>query len=101
MLGVLNSAGAAIRLAPCGSSLTEWNPGQAIDAVTATRLWASVFSLPGTILTLVLPYGGEDFLQRFCTRTDSLFQLYLACFIQHAVPTVAISQIQSDGQSLL
>jgi hypothetical protein len=46
-------------------------------------------------------HGGEDFLQRFCTRTDSLFQLYLACFIDDAVPAVAISQIQSDGQSLL
>jgi hypothetical protein len=26
---------------------------------------------------------------------------YVACFIQHAVPTVAISQIQSDRQFLL
>jgi len=25
-------------LAPCGSALFEWNPGQAIDAVTGTRL---------------------------------------------------------------
>ena len=33
----------------------KWNPGQAINAVTGTRLWAFVFSLPGTILTLLLP----------------------------------------------
>src|ERR1035438_9928544 len=33
--------------------------------------------------------------------TDSLLQLYLACFIHHAVPAVAISQIQSNGQFLL
>jgi hypothetical protein len=43
----------------------------------------------------------EYFMQRFRTGTDSLFQLYLPCFIQHAVPTVTISQIQSDGQLLL
>ena len=40
----------------------------------------------------------EDFLQRFRRRTDSLFQLYLPRFVHHAVPAVAISQIQSDGQ---
>ena len=38
MLGVLGSAGAAICLAPCGSALAEWNLGQAINAVTGTRL---------------------------------------------------------------
>src|SRR4051812_49038984 len=55
MLGVLGSAGAAICLAP--SRLTEeWNAGQAINAVTGTRLWGFVFSLPGTILILVLPF---------------------------------------------
>src|ERR1700730_4975117 len=43
----------------------------------------------------------KDCLQRFRIRTDSLLQLYLACFIHHAVPAVAISQIQSDGQFLL
>jgi hypothetical protein len=48
MLGVLGSAGAAICLAP--SRFTEeWNAGQPINAVTGTRLWAFVFSLPGTI----------------------------------------------------
>ena|SRR5271156_1443488 len=31
----------------------------------------------------------------------SALELYLTRFIQHAVPTVAISQIQSDGQFLL
>ena len=56
MLGVLGSAGAAICLAPCGSALGESNLGQAINAVTGTRLWAFVFSLPGAILTLVLPF---------------------------------------------
>jgi len=43
MLGVLGSAGAAICLAPCGSALREWNLGQAINAVTGTRLWALPF----------------------------------------------------------
>jgi hypothetical protein len=32
---------------------------------------------------------------------DSLLPLYLPGFIHHAVPTVAISQIQSNGQFLL
>ncbi len=58
MLGVLNSAGAAICLA------------------------------------------AEDFLQRFRGGPNSLLQLDPACFIQHAVAAVAISQIQSDSQSL-
>jgi len=39
MLGVLVSAGAAICLSPCGSALSEWNLGQAINAVTGPRLW--------------------------------------------------------------
>jgi hypothetical protein len=56
MLGVLVTAGAAICLAPCGSALAEWNLGQAIDAVTGTRLWAFVFSLPGTVLIFVLSF---------------------------------------------
>src|ERR1700722_1343110 len=43
MLGVLVSAGAAICLAPCGSALSEWNLGQAINAVTGTRLLAFAF----------------------------------------------------------
>jgi hypothetical protein len=43
-LGVLVSAGAAICLAPCGSALGELNLGQAIDAVTGTRLWLLSFS---------------------------------------------------------
>src|SRR4051812_26458411 len=46
-------------------------------------------------------HAPEDFLQRFCTRTNSLFQLYLTCLIHDAVPAVAIAQIQSDGQLLL
>jgi hypothetical protein len=58
-LGVLVSAGAAICLAPCGSVLAEWNLGQAIDAVTGTRLWLFGFPLPGTVSTLfcVLSYA--------------------------------------------
>jgi len=50
MLGVLGSAGAAICLAPCGSALGALNPGQAINAVTGTRLWLLSFL----------------FLERFC-----------------------------------
>src|SRR5437763_245104 len=52
-LGVLVSAGAAICLAPCGSALAEWNLGQAINAVTGTRLLAFEFPLPGTIFDFV------------------------------------------------
>ena len=43
MLGVLVSAGAAICLSPCGSALSEENLGQAINAVTGTRLWLLSF----------------------------------------------------------
>ena len=43
----------------------------------------------------------EDFAQRFRIRADTLLQLYLAGFVQHAVPAVAVSQIQSNGQFLL
>src|SRR6202790_3388536 len=43
-------------------------------------------------------HRAEDFAQCFRTRTDSLFPPNLAGFIHHAVPAVAISQIQSDGQ---
>src|SRR5215469_11579616 len=42
-LGVLGSAGAALCLAPCGSAVREWNLGQAINAVTGTRLWLLSF----------------------------------------------------------
>jgi hypothetical protein len=65
MLGVLGSAGAAICLAPCGSALGESNLGQAINAVTGTRLWASVFSLPGTILTLFCLFVFTRLLRRW------------------------------------
>jgi len=34
----------AICLSPCGSALGEWNPGQAINAVTGTRLGLLSFS---------------------------------------------------------
>jgi hypothetical protein len=43
MLGILGSAGAAICFAPCGSVLEESNVGQAINAVTGTRLWLLIF----------------------------------------------------------
>ena len=43
MLGLLGSAGAAICLAPCGSTLGELDLGQAINAVTGTRLWLLSF----------------------------------------------------------
>src|SRR6476646_1799130 len=46
-------------------------------------------------------HPAEDFLQRFRTRSHPLLQLYLSHFIQHTVPAVAISQIQSDGQCCL
>src|ERR1700680_5103773 len=52
MLGVLGSAGAAICLAPCGSALGELNLGQAINAVTGTRLWLLSFLFLGTVLFL-------------------------------------------------
>jgi len=43
----------------------------------------------------------ENFAQRCRIRADALLPLYLTRFVQHAVPAVAISQIESDGQSLL
>ena len=43
-------------------------------------------------------HGTEPFLNAFVIRADSLFQRDLPAFIHHAVPAVAISQIQSDGQ---
>jgi len=46
-------------------------------------------------------YDAEDFAQRFRICPHALLQLYLAGFLQHAVPAIAISQIQSDGQFLL
>ena len=54
MLGVLNSAGAAICLATRRFT-SEWNVAQAIDAVTSTRRWLLFFLFLGTILTLLLP----------------------------------------------
>src|SRR5438105_247840 len=69
MLGVLGSAGAAICLAPSGPALGEWNLGQTINAVTRTRLWLFVFSLPGTVLIL--------------------FRLFVLCGCRHC-PSVAV-----------
>jgi hypothetical protein len=43
-------------------------------------------------------HAAEHFSQGVRIRAHALLQLYLASFIQHAVPTVAIPQIQSDGQ---
>jgi hypothetical protein len=45
-------------------------------------------------------HPAEDFVQRFRTRPHALLQLDLAAFIQHAIPTVTISHIQSHGQFL-
>jgi len=45
-------------------------------------------------------HRSEDFLQRLRIRAHSLLQLYRTGFVQHAVPAVAISQVQSDGQFL-
>src|ERR1041385_313181 len=82
-LGVLVSAGAAICLAPCGSALAEWNLGQAINAVTGTRLWLLFFSLPG---------NGLDFL-RSCRRCHS------AAVVQWFVDFSAHPQVmQQHGQ---
>src|SRR5579864_3788113 len=39
----------------------------------------------------------EDFAQRFRIGTHALLQLDLAGFIQHAVPAVAIAQIEPNG----
>ena len=52
-----------------------------------------------TILNLASPDSVR--LKGSMSVMASLLQLYPACFIQHAVAAVAISQIQSDGQSLL
>jgi hypothetical protein len=55
MLGVLNSAGAAICLATCRFT-SKWNVALAIDAVTGTRRWG--FCL--------FAYGNDfDFVVRF------------------------------------
>src|SRR5215831_20162514 len=43
-------------------------------------------------------HGTENSLQCFRIRSHGLFQPYLPRFIQHAVPAVAISKIQTDGQ---
>jgi hypothetical protein len=45
-------------------------------------------------------HRAENLLQRFPIRANSLFQLYLTCLIDDAIPAVAIAQIQSDGQLL-
>ena len=89
MLGVLGSAGAAICLAPCGSALSEWNLGQAIDAVTGTRLWAFVFSLPGTVLTFVL-----SFVLRGCRHCRS------AAIVQRFVRFSAHPQVMQQHRQL-
>jgi hypothetical protein len=47
-----------------------------------------------------LRHRAKHFAQGFRGRTHSLLQLYVVRFIHHAVPTVAISQIQSNGQFL-
>jgi len=56
---------------------------------------------PGLQCDSAARHGTKDFAQRLRIRADSVLQLDLASFIQHAVPTVAISQIESDGQCWL
>src|SRR3984885_8018056 len=53
-LGVLGSAGAAICLAPCGSTLMRVEPGPGDRRSHRNSALACVFPLPGTVLTLVL-----------------------------------------------
>src|ERR1035438_2890418 len=45
-------------------------------------------------------HSAEHLADSLGSRTDSLLRPYLACFIQHAIPTPAIAQIQPDGQLL-
>jgi hypothetical protein len=95
ILGVLVSAGAAICLAPCGSALEESNLGQAINAVTETRLWALsiLFSLPGTVWLLrSCGYcGGVAVVQRFV-----YFSAYPQVMQQHR----QLSRGRHDGSLL-
>src|SRR5215469_3025493 len=46
-------------------------------------------------------HGTENFAQGSRIRTHPLLQLDLAAFIEHAIPAVTISQIESDGQCWL
>src|SRR5581483_2278670 len=45
-------------------------------------------------------HRAENFLQRFRTGAYALLQLYLAGFVEHAIPAVAVAQIQADGELL-
>ena len=80
MLSVLGSAGAAICLAP--SRFTEERAQQAADP---GRMRPNFQRDPAA------RHRAKDFLQRFRIRAHALLQLYLAGFVQHAVPAVAIS----------
>ena len=103
MLGVLVTAGAAICLAPCGSALAEWNLGQAINAVTGTRLWAFVFSLPGTVLILLCCFVLRGCRQRHSAGTALVgFEVYRRHAEQErgakAEPLVSHSQFELTGE---
>src|SRR5664279_1376872 len=43
-------------------------------------------------------HRSEDFLHRFRSRAQLLLAHHFARFIQHAVPTGSIAQVQTDGQ---
>ena len=70
MLGVLGSAGAAICLAPYDSALGELNLGQAIDAVTGTRLGLLSFLFLGN--DFVFMRLGELQLHSCCAMARTL-----------------------------
>src|SRR2546421_274440 len=92
MLGVLVSAGAAICLAPCDLLSRESNLGQAINAVTGTRLWALSFSLLRNGFVFMQLLLG---LSRFpASRLQSQIAAYVAAFAKEA----RIFQRQHEGQ---
>ena len=55
---------------------------------------------PGFQCDPAIRQAAENFPQCFRIRAHALFPLDLASFIQHAVPTVAIAQIQANAQLL-
>ncbi len=114
MLGVLGSAGAAICLAPCGSALGAWNLGQAINAVTGTRLLS--FSLPGTVLgccAVSVLRGGRNLHSATVVQRFVHFSAHPQVMQQHRqlsrrrndrsflpVPSTALGQFQSPAPQI-
>jgi hypothetical protein len=93
MLGVLDSAGAAICLAPCGSALAEWNLGQAINAVTGTRLWALSFLFLGTVLIFCFAF--------FCYAAAATVVRLLLCNLKLALTEHAVRREKTPFGSVL